>query len=693
MKQKVILSAALILIILATVVYADNTDYTIRLKSRSFLPPASANLTADLDSFAGKHALIQTNAVVTRSERINLAAKGIHLLKSLSGNTWLAKIDNREFTSINAVSQIRWVGTLRPEDKIEKSLANGKLLPHSEYENGLRVLDIGLHKDVPVNTGRLLLEQVEAVELDYAQTTNSFIAAVDPAKVNELAGQDEISWVSEAGVALSPTLNLAKPAVGADVANQPPYSVTGQGVKAFILDGGTVSNHQDIEGRITVSGVGIPDMIGHPTHVGCTVGGNGSASGGLYEGMAPDVQIITSSVVPGVTLPPMYDTPGNMENSYKAAIQDHGATVSNNSIGSNIAQFGTFYCDKEGDYERTAQLIDEIVGEKLGRITIVWANGNERQNNDGACGNAYNTTAPPATAKNPIAVGAVNKEDLSMTEFSSWGPTDDGRIRPDISAPGCALDNTSITSCAAAWMPINYIGMCGTSMACPVVTGSVALLQEYWRKQIDTEDAWASTMKALVIHGSAPVGADGPDFVFGYGNLDVPSSLDLIDEAVIIEDSIEQGKTYSVDLIASGGDVKVTLVWTDPAGERLAQKVLVNDLDLSVVSGKGTELPWVLDPANPSADATKGVNERDPVEQVELSASAGETLEIAIDATTVPEGPQAFSLVVTGVGTLSDDDDDDSTDDDDATDDDDTTDDDSADDDDNDDDDDEGCGC
>lgn len=347
MKQKVILSAALILIILATVVYADNTDYTIRLKSRSFLPPASANLTADLDSFAGKHALIQTNAVVTRSERINLAAKGIHLLKSLSGNTWLAKIDNREFTSINAVSQIRWVGTLRPEDKIEKSLANGKLLPHSEYENGLRVLDIGLHKDVPVNTGRLLLEQVEAVELDYAQTTNSFIAAVDPAKVNELAGQDEISWVSEAGVALSPTLNLAKPAVGADVANQPPYSVTGQGVKAFILDGGTVSNHQDIEGRITVSGVGIPDMIGHPTHVGCTVGGNGSASGGLYEGMAPDVQIITSSVVPGVTLPPMYDTPGNMENSYKAAIQDHGATVSNNSIGSNIAQFGTFTVTKK----------------------------------------------------------------------------------------------------------------------------------------------------------------------------------------------------------------------------------------------------------------------------------------------------------------------------------------------------------
>ena len=692
MKQKLILLTTLILIIFATAVFAESSDYTVRLKSRSFLPVASVDQIADLERYAGSHTLVQTHGVLNKAQRQKLASEGIHLLKSVSGTTWLAKIDNRNFKSMKSAEHIRWVGDLRAEDKIDVKLANGTLLPHSEYENGLRVLDIGLHKDVPAKTGRRLLKQIEAKELDYAATTNSFIAAVDLDAVSELAKMDEISWISEAGVALSPTLNLAKPAVGADVANQPPYSVTGQGVKAFILDGGTVSNHPDLEGRITVSGVGIPDMIGHPTHVGCTVGGNGSASGGMYEGMAPDVQIITSTVIPGLTMPPMYDTPGTMENSYKAAIQEHGATVSNNSIGSNIAQFGTFYCDKEGDYERTAQLIDEIVGEKLGRITIVWANGNERQNNDGACGNAYYTTAPPATAKNPIAVGAVNKEDLSMTEFSSWGPTDDGRIRPDISAPGCALDNTSITSCAAAWMPMDYIAMCGTSMACPVVTGSVALLQEYWRKQIDTEDAWASTMKALVIHGSAPVGQDGPDFAFGYGILDVPTSLDLIDEAVIIEDSIDQGEVYTADITASGNEVRVTLVWTDPAGERLAEKVLVNDLDLTVVSGKTTEYPWVLDPANPASNATKGTNDRDPVEQVELTAPSGEALEIVVSATNVPEGPQKFSLIISGVGTQTDDDDDTTDDDDDTTDDDNTTDDDSSDEE-NGDDNDEGCGC
>jgi hypothetical protein len=318
----------------------------------------------------------------------------------------------------------------------------------------------------------------------------------------------------------------------------------------------------------------------------------------------------------------------------------------------------------EGDYEDTAMLVDEIARGAYGNITIVWANGNERGHADGPCGAAYNTTAPPATAKNPITVGATNKDDDSMTVFSSWGPTDDGRLRPDVSAPGCSTDmEIGITSCAAGIEGIgeDYIGMCGTSMACPVVTGAVALVQQYWREQISATDAWASTMKALMIHGSTDVDDPGPDYRFGYGTIDVPTTLDLVDEAIIIEDQIDQGETFSVTLYPTTGQKKITLVWSDPAGGHLAEKVLVNDLDLSATVGNAIELPWIVDPANPADAATKGQNHRDNVEQVSFTYNEEGIIVVSVSATDVPQGPQPFSIVASGMSLedpAADDDDD-----------------------------------
>ena len=671
---------------LALVFTASAADFRVELKNRQFEPQAFDDVRSELEKFIGRHAIVQLNQTPDLAQRNELAEQGVSLLKPISGKNWLARI-NGEVRQQKAVSAVRWVGEILPSDKIDKRLAEGRVLPHSVYDDNRRALDIGLHRDVAVQRGREILAAVGALELDYARLTNSFIVALALDQVQQIAGYDEVSWVSEAGPALTPLLDEAKPAVGADVANEVPYSVTGAGVVAFILDGGTISadpnSHPDLAGRVTVAGFPIPDFIGHPTHVGCIVGGSGFMSDGRFQGMAPDVRIISSSLIPGLTLPAMYDAPGNMEDAYQTAITQHGATVSNNSIGSNLAQFGTRYCEMEGDYERTAQLIDEIAGEKFGRISIVWANGNERGHNDGACGNAYYTTAPPATAKNSLTVGAVNKEDLSMTQFSSWGPTDDGRIRPDVAAPGCAKDGTSIISCSGPFTEGDYMGMCGTSMASPVVTGSVALVQEYWRRAYEGADAAASTMKALFIHGAVPVAADGPDYKFGYGPIDVPATLDLIDEALIIEQTIDQGGEFIATLVPTGDTIRATLSWTDPAGERLAMRVLVNDLDLSIDTGEEVRLPWILNPADPGLAATRGENHLDPVEQVEFNPSDDlKTVDVIVRAPEVPQGPQFFSLVLSGlVEPTSGDDDDDDDDDNDAA------------GNDDDDDDDNGCGC
>jgi len=669
-------------------------DKNIRLKNRVFLPERTNDIIAGLNSFSGRHVIIQLDFTPNHPQRMALEKKGIKLLKSISGNVWLASVEKRNFADSKSPFPVRWIGQLLPSDKITKQIQQGALLPHAKYKGGRHVLDIGMHKDVTRERGDEILASVDGSVLDYAVSSNSYMVAMKTAMIETLSKIDEVMFIGEAGVSLTPTLNLAKPAVGGDLANAAPYSVTGKGITAMVLDGGTIATganaHKDLAGRVAVAGFPMPDVIGHPTHVGCIVGGDGAASNGKYQGMAPQVDILTTSIIPELTMPPMYNAPSNIETAYKTAIQTHGVTVANNSIGSNIAQFGTIYCDKEGDYERSAQVIDSIANGLYGNITIVWANGNERENNDGACGNAYFTTAPPATAKNTITVGAVNKEDLSMTEFSSWGPVDDGRLRPDVSAPGCALNGTSIMSCAAGitGMGKSYVGFCGTSMACPVVTGGVALLQEYWAKHKSGNDPWGSTMKALVIHGAQDVGADGPDYKFGYGTLNIPDTLDLVDNAVIVEESLDQGETYSVTLKVTGDSVKVTLVYSDAPGELLAEKVLVNDLNLTLVSDSGTEHPWILDPENPANDAVKGTNSLDPAEQVEFNPDTGvETIEVFVTAAEVPEGPQNFSLIITGLTDESGNDDDDSLDDDDSGDDDDDS---GAVDD---DDDDDGCGC
>ena len=671
---------------------AVRADDAIRLRSRTFTPDATRDVASDLLANAGARLVVQLPETPNEAARDAYRAQGIHLLRPLSGTAWLARIEPREFSTKSAPA-VRWVGRLAADDKMHENVRAGVFGPWSVAENGRRVLYVGMFPDVSEAEGRSLLAGFGR-PIEHTRATNGWLVAVDPARVSDLAARDEVIWVEESLPALEPNMDVAKPAVGGDVANED-YGVKGAGIKVLILDGGTVFNgfHQDLAGRITVIGLPIPDiLIGHATNVMGIVGGNGTVSGGQYVGIAPEASFISASVLP-LSIPPLYNSPASIESQYKTAVQDHGANVSNNSIGANLAQFGALMCDKEGDYEGTAQLIDALVYGKYGPITIVWANGNER--GYGACGSTYSTTPPPAPAKNTIAVGAVNKDTLVMTSFSSYGPTDDGRLRPDVSAPGCVTDGGSfsagITSCGPG---DRYIAMCGTSQASPVVTGAAALVHEYWSLKKGGDQPWASTVKGLIIHGSLDEDGPGPNYRYGYGVLQIPPSLDLIDEAEVRQDAIDQGDELTLDFEATGGEVKATLVWTDPPGETMTARALVNDLDLTIESGGTDWRPWVLDPASPMDDATRGENHRDPVEQVLVDdAASGDPVTVVVRASEVPMGPQAFTLIVSGVREPEGDDDaDDDTDDDDMTDDD-MSDDDAEAGDDDDDDDSGGCGC
>lgn len=280
--------------------------------------------------------------------------------------------------------------------------------------------------------------------------------------------------------------------------------------------------------------------------------------------------------------------------------------------------------------------------------------------------NGYDVIVTTATAKNILTVGAVNplpngpasSSDVQIASFSSWGPTDDGRVKPDICGDGVNVLSTGVGA------PDNYLTLSGTSMASPNVAGSMFLLQEYYSQKNSGNFMLSATLKGLACHTAFDAGNPGPDYIYGWGLLDMSKAAQAITDngtkSIVNEKTITQGQTQTYTVTASGnGPLRATICWTDPAGTATTAGTLnsrtpklVNDLDIRVSDGTTTFKPWILDPNNPSVSATTGDNIVDNVEQVYV-ANAVPGVNYTITVThkgTLSGGSQAYSLIVTGIG-------------------------------------------
>lgn len=332
-----------------------------------------------------------------------------------------------------------------------------------------------------------------------------------------------------------------------------------------------------------------------------------------------------------------------------------------------------------GFYGEDAVAIDQIIYNANYYLTV-WAAGNDRSgiNNgpapgtghyifvgglpkvstltrpaDGDEGN-YDTLSPKCASKNALVVGSVldltggytNAAGVGLSIFSSIGPTDDGRIKPDVVGNGDYLYSTTTNG--------GYATLPGTSMATPNVAGSLNLLLQLYQRHKGTNSAMlASTLRGLAIHTADEAGTNaGPDFRFGWGLLNTPRAASLIQSNFaspslphIKEPILNDGDTVETPLVADGTQpVKVTLTWTDPAAQANAVSVdptnraLINDLDLRVVAPNGTtNFPWVLNPdvaqkraAVRGAAATTGDDSLNNVEQVVITNPAAGTYLIRV---------------------------------------------------------------
>lgn len=617
-----------------------------------------------------RHVVVQFDAPIQSSQQAKLKAAGLTLESYLGDNAFFAVLNGGAMNAetLSRVASLATVEPIQTEWKLHPRLASGDVptwavvgpAPNGESIVGAYIL---FHPDVAlVPDGVATAARHGAQVRSVLESINGLVIELPQNQIEALAAEDAVQWIEPPLPRFSTVNDSNRALTQADTVQAAPYGLDGSGVTVLVYDGGTArATHQDFGGRLTVYDAS--GMDDHPTHVCGTIGGSGAASGGTYKGMAPAVTLLSYGFEWDSSGVFLYNNPGDLEDDYDEAINVRGADISNSSIGTNTALY--WDCEITGDYGITSELIDTIVrGDGSNPafdqpFRVVWSNGNERQTT--RCGDTYSTTAPPAGAKNHITVGAVNSNDDSMTSFSSWGPVDDGRLKPDVCGPGCQSNGDGGVTSTFSGSDTEYGVYCGTSMSSPTVCGLSALMIEDFRAQYPGQPLFRnSTLKAWLAHTAVDRGNTGPDYQFGYGSVRIQSAIDFMRTGAFVENSVSQGSSYSCTVVVSGGDpeLKVTLAWDDVPGTPNVDPALVNDLDLRVFGPAPSSTryyPWTLDPGNPASPAVQTQEDHiNNIEQVLVNDPQAGTWTIEVYGYNVPSGPQSFSLVgdgATNVGT------------------------------------------
>jgi subtilisin family serine protease len=464
------------------------------------------------------------------------------------------------------------------------------------------------------------------------------------------------------------------------------FHLHGKNILVAIWEGGKIRTTHDEFGSRAYSLDSGYEIIGHSTHVAGTIGA---------AGLDPDATgMADQCFIEG------YDWDNDWEEMRQAA--GDGLLLSNHSYGyvhgfsynedeRRWEWYGDYTVDEQEDYNfgfysRETRSWDDVAYQNPYYL-IVKSAGNDRlegpspgsphyiingdwelsttvRNKDGGP-DGFDCIGTRATAKNILTVGAigdleegfVDPEEVEITDFSTFGPTDDGRIKPDIVANGTTLYSTYNRS------DEDYSFLSGTSMSAPNATGSLALLQElYFMKH--SSYMRAATLKGIALHSADDVGNPGPDYKFGWGVLNTLTAARLInhDPNLLIEDSISEESVRRFTFFAPGDSgIKVTLCWTDPRGPIVpvsvdpSMQILINDLDMRLIRQKDSMVyePYVLDPAQPEAPAITGDNFRDNIEQIALSNAESGYYELIIShKESLRNGLQHFSLIVEGLGSI-----------------------------------------
>ena len=436
--------------------------------------------------------------------------------------------------------------------------------------------------------------------------------------------------------------------------------------------GAVLTNHQEFDSRVT-QGDSPSSTSDHATHVAGSLVASGvvsSAKGMAYQSdllcydWNSDESEMASNAADGLEV-------SNHSYGILAGWTSSGGVWSNSSIDSSIStvedyKFG-FYSNQSRDWDAIAYnapyyLIVKSAGNDRGDGPADAGTNGKFELDGGSDG--YDCMNDAAISKNVLTVGAVYEvsdygiaSDVVMSSFSSWGPTDDGRIKPDLVTKGVSVYSTHSTGTD------QYFTRQGTSMATAGVTGTVVLLKQHYQATHNASKMRSATLKALLVHTADETGDHpGPDYQHGWGLMNGEAAASKITEDsqgqnVIDEVALSNDSTWSRQIYSDGlSDIKVTIAWTDSAGTPVAaaldpvDTMLVNDLNVKVTREGNTWYPWSLNRDDPSAAATRNtVNLADNIEQVEFTPPAAGQYLIEVDHRGTLSEDQYFGMIISGI--------------------------------------------
>lgn len=415
----------------------------------------------------------------------------------------------------------------------------------------------------------------------------------------------------------------AKAITGTRIASTPViyggYGLNGEGTAVGVGDNTSGIYHIDMVDRVlnyTPNG-----YTNHGVHINGIVGGAGvvDPSG---EGMATKTKLADFYF-------------SDILNATPDIRSKFNVNITNNSYSATRGS-----CDYAGTYDQLSEGLDGLC-KSYPDVLHVFAAANDGKFDCPPYPTGFATIAGGyQAAKNVLVVTSTDKTYENAVD-ASRGPVKDGRLKPEISAVGVQVKSTTKVD--------SYLVSGGTSMACPNVAGATALLTERYKQIKGGGLPRADVLKALLINGATDIGNKGPDYRYGFGFLNLKRSLIMLDSNRIITGSVNDGdsKTQTVVVPPNTSQLKVTISWLDVPASPMAQKQLVNDIDMTVSQpGSQLHLPLVLNP-DPDKINDLAVEKEDRLnntEQVVVYNPVPGNYNITIKGFNIPSGNQEYAI-------------------------------------------------
>lgn len=683
----------------------------IHLRRRTIDPRASA--AASVEPANARLWIVQFAGPIEPVWRSAAEAAGAELLGYLPDFAYLARMDAGTARRIRTLGCVRLVIPLGAEDKIAPMVATATATGFQSAAPLEVALVAFADTDLADLRSRLTAIGATVMAEAHNRWETRLQVRVPAETVGTIAGWDAVRSIeplphfellNDRARATFSHINQAWTATGLYGAGQI-IAIADTG-----LDSGDPSTlHPDLRQHVVRTyALGRPgnwsDPHGHGTHVSGTAIGDGRQSGSnpaahsytaSFAGTAPEAGLVVQSILDYNNS--LGGIPGDLGDLMRTAYAD-GARIHSNSwggpTGGDVGINGTY-----GGYTLESRQADEVAWE-LDDLLILFAAGNagaDRDQDGVVDGDGILT---PGTAKNVLTVGASenNRADLTlsydatwgawwpslfpahplfadpiadnpagMAAFSSRGPTDDGRIKPDIVAPGTFILSTRSQACTrCGWGSYDqwYVYNGGTSMATPFVAGAAAVTRQWLVEVRGLDSPSAALLRAVLINGAldtAPgqygagsgqeIQLNHPNLVQGWGLLDLaasiaptaPTMVQLVDDRTGVTTGKQRRWRVGTN---STGRLRVTLAWTDVPAETMAAVTLVNDLDLEVSAPDGT-----IFYGNGASSLLR--DRRNVIEDVVIPAAPAGTYEVRVIGFNVPwgrAGAQPFALVLSGNG-------------------------------------------